>query len=113
MVNSQTLLWLAFAVGTWCSTAGQTCLAAHPMESPASPEGAAVSLRIQLEAGLRARLPSEFAFIDRVVTMVDQNRLPRDMVHSTFLWARNKKPYPFPYFESGLRTRAAKQGIKL
>jgi hypothetical protein len=34
-------------------------------------------------------------------------------VQSTFLWARPKKPYPFPYFENGLRLRAAKRGISL
>jgi len=80
--------------------------------------GAAVAAEVadlqdQLEGGLRARLPTEFAFIRRVVNLVDANRLPLDLVMSTFKWARRKKPYPFPYFERALRTRAARLGIAI
>ena len=70
-------------------------------------------LKEQLEFGLRARRPSEFAFIQRVVTMVKANQLPEKLVKSTFQWARHKKPYPFPYFERALRIRAAKLGIQI
>jgi hypothetical protein len=70
-------------------------------------------LQEQLEDGLKARLPREFEFIDRVVSLVQQGRLPLDLVKSTFQWARAKRPYPFPYFERGLRLRAAKLGITL
>lgn len=70
-------------------------------------------LKDQLSAGLRARLPSEHQFIQRVTAMVEANELPMELVMSTFLWARRKRPYPFPYFERGLRTRAAKQGIQI
>jgi hypothetical protein len=45
--------------------------------------------------------------------MVKAKQLPYDLVQSTFMWARVKRPYPFPYFETGLRTRAARQGIKI
>ena len=85
--------------------------------------GAQVSFQQQLETGLYARRAEEFAFIDRVVTMVDQNQLSRELVTSTYLWAQKrdgqrraatataKRPYPFVYFEQGLKTRAARLGI--
>ncbi len=83
-----------------------------------SPHGNAIALaqsdltlKEVLEKGLRARRPSEFAFIARVVEMVEDGKLPRDLVEGTFNWARKKKPYPFPYFERGLKQRAAKIGI--
>ena len=113
MFKPPTILSWAFAVSLLGLVAGQTGLAAQQPNTPPGVSGPAVDLRIQLEKGLKARLPREFAFIDHVVGMVDNNELPRDLVQSTFLWARVKKPYPFPYFENGLRLRAAKRGITL
>jgi hypothetical protein len=73
-----------------------------------------VSLRETLEKGLRARLPEEFEYIDRVVTLVDQGVLPLSLVLSTFKWARKQhQVYPFVYFKLGLRERAGKLGIPL
>jgi hypothetical protein len=71
------------------------------------------TLKDTLAKGLKARLPEEFAFVDRVVKMVDHGRLPREMVQSTFLWARKKNVHQFQYFEHGLRLRAEEVGIKL
>ena len=69
------------------------------------------TLKEQLESGLRARRPTEFAFIQRVVDQVDRGELPRSLVQSTFQWARRKKPYPYPFFERALKIRAARLGI--
>jgi hypothetical protein len=113
MFKPRTILIWAFAVSLLGLAGGQTYLAAQQPGTSPGVDGAAIDLRIQLEKGLRARLPREFDFIDHVVGMVDNNQLPRDLVQSTFLWARAKKPYPFPYFESGLRLRAARRGINL
>lgn len=74
------------------------------------------TLKDQLEKGLKARFPQEFAFINTVVTMVDNGQLPRDLVLSTFLWVRNNKyhkKYMVPYFERILRARAAERGITI
>ncbi len=71
------------------------------------------ALKDELEKGLKARLPAEFKFVETVVGMVDAGTLPLDLVESTFLWARRKQPYPFPYFVRGLRLRAAKIGIDI
>jgi hypothetical protein len=73
-----------------------------------------ITLKQALEKGLKARRPSEFAFIRLVVKKVEQGALPRKMVERTFLWARNnKQPYPMPYFERALQIQAKKLGVDL
>ncbi len=74
------------------------------------------NLRDQLEKGLKARRPVEFAFIAKVVSRVENDSLPRSLVDSTFLWARAKgtdRIRPYQYFESGLKLRAKRIGITL
>ncbi len=65
----------------------------------------------QLEKGLQPgdlrNSPSSRA----VVVMVQQQQLPLDLVRSTFDWVHDKRPYPYPYFERGLKKRAARLGI--
>ena len=71
-------------------------------------------LHQQLKSGLKARRPLEFAFIAKVVTMVENNELPLDLVMSTFIWTRSNpqaREYPFVYFQQALRVRAKKLGI--
>lgn len=72
-----------------------------------------VTLRDQLEKGLYARRPSEFAFLDRVIKSVDQGKLPRSVVQSTFLYARKKPSKRLQYFQFALQLRAKKLGVKL
>ena len=72
------------------------------------------TLKEELSFGLKARRPAELAFIDRVVTLVRNSRLPLVMVKSTFAWSRRQDSvFPFPYFENGLRLRAKRIGIKI
>ena len=104
---------LLFAAGVLCLSAVLTQVPAQQPSNPAMAGAKIANLRDQLEKGLKARLPREFGFIDRVVGMVEAGQLPYDLVQSTFMWTRVKRPYPFPYFEAGLRTRAARQGIKI
>ena len=88
---------------------------AAPMGS-LSAQGKVADLQQQLESGLKARLPHDFAFIKRVVTLVDNNKLPLKLVKGTFQWARKKgkyKNYPFPHFERALRERAKKIGVAI
>jgi hypothetical protein len=67
-----------------------------------------------LKFGLKCRLPSEFAFVDLVVLRVDQGLLPKDLVLSQFNWSREQNPrIPFPYFQFGMRKRAAALGVDL
>jgi hypothetical protein len=72
----------------------------------------APTLKDTLEKGLKARQPEEFSFVRKVVRMVDTGRLPRSVVQSTFLWARDKD-HPFQYFQMGLTLRAQKMGISM
>jgi len=71
-------------------------------------------LQTQLQSGLKCRRPEEFAFVDKVVTLVGNDTLPLDLVMSTFLWTRKNpkaREYPFVYFQQALRERAKKLGI--
>ncbi len=113
MFESRWVWCLAFAVGILCLATAATHTAAQQPSNPATAGAQIAGLQDQLEKGLKARLPREFDFIERVVAMVKAKQLPYDLVQSTFMWARVKRPYPFPYFETGLRTRAARQGIKI
>ena len=73
-------------------------------------------LHQQLKSGLKARRPLEFAYIAKVVTMVENNELPFDLVMSTFIWTRHNplaKDYPFVYFRQALHERAMKLGISV
>ncbi|GIW90530.1 MAG: hypothetical protein KatS3mg109_0962 [Pirellulaceae bacterium] len=96
----------------WVSTG--LFVGAHP--TPGQVSSGTATLKDQLEKGLKARFPQEFAFINTVVTMVDNGQLPRDIVMSTFLWVRknrSNKKYLVPYFERILRARAQEVGITI
>lgn len=70
-------------------------------------------LRKTLAEVLRARRPQEFAFLDRVMALVESGMLPRSLVVSTFNWARKQPRHPFQYFEFGLRERARRIGVNI
>ncbi|MEX0711461.1 MAG: hypothetical protein WD278_03880 [Pirellulales bacterium] len=72
-----------------------------------------VDLKTQLEKGLRARRDVEFAFIARVLELVDQGVLPRRTVQTAFNWARKKPTKKVQYFEFALRALARKRGIRI
>ena len=78
------------------------------------PAGRTAGLEDRLKAGLRARLPAEEDFIERVVILVRAGRLPGKLVDSTYIWAiERRKEYPFPAFEKALRLAAEKIGVRL
>lgn len=101
--------WTFVAAGLWFNSAASSQEVPSGSTNPA-PGVTIADLEQQLKSGLRARRPVEFEFIHAVVVMVQEGDLPIDLVQSTFLWARRHKPYPYPYFERGLRDRAAKAG---
>jgi len=107
MFRRQTLVTLVLVVGISIAAA----FAAAPSPSAIAPGGP--DLQTSLEKGLKARRPVEFAFIASVVQMVDNGTLPKTLVETSFLWARKKRPYPFPYFEQSLKLQAQKIGIGL
>lgn len=84
-------------------------------------EGRQVSLFDQLRVGLKAKTKADVAFLERVVLLVNQGKLPRKMVDATFLWARNRykarptnhRLRPIVYFQPALVAQAKKIGIVL
>lgn len=84
-------------------------------------QGRQVDLKTQLTAGLKAFTPADRLFIDRVVLAVQQGRLPRQLVDTTFLWARDRavrRSYtrqfrPMVYFQPALTLRARAIGVAL
>lgn len=72
------------------------------------------TLKETLRSVLKCRRPEEFAFVDLVVTKVEQGELPRSLVLNMMQWARRRREdLPFPYFQEGLRRRAAELGVQL
>lgn len=94
---------------------------AQQSTSPTGNQGRKISLADQLGFGLRAKTKADKAFIAAVTKAVDEKRLPRVLVDSTFLWARERatrkskkrKLRPIVYFQPGLVLRAKKLGLKL
>lgn len=80
---------------------------------PAAISGGGVTglnLQTQLEKGLRARRPVEFAYIAQVVAQVEAGTLPRSLVDTSFLAARKQPRHPLQYFQFTLQARAQKLG---
>ncbi len=81
--------------------------------TPAKPNQP-ITLRDRLVVGLQARLKSEVAFVDAVVTQVQAGHLPQQLVDETFFWARQRVALardgrshrPIVYFEPAMRARA-------
>lgn len=78
----------------------------------AAPVIVSPDLQENLENDLQARQAKEFAFIKKVIELIEDGTLKESLVHSTYLWARKKPRRKFQYFERGLRFRARKQGIE-
>ena len=84
-------------------------------------QGRQITLRQQLTVGLKVFTKADKAFIEKVILAVEQGKLPRKLVDSTFLWARGRagrRSYtrrlrPMVFFQPGLTLRAKRLGIKL
>jgi hypothetical protein len=83
--------------------------------------GRPISLRDRLIVGLQARLKSEVAFVDAVVTNVLNGHIPQRQVDETFFWARQRVALardgrnhrPIIYFEPAMRARAKLLNVTL
>jgi len=76
--------------------------------------GQVISLEDQLNTGLKTRRPEETEFVEGVARLVNEGKLPRKLVDSTFIWAvRRRQTYPFPAFERALRLQADRLGVDL
>jgi hypothetical protein len=87
----------------------------------AATEGRKLPLKEQLTLGLKATTKADKEFINLVVQKVEQGTLPRPLVDSTFLWAREranrKSPSrslrPMVYFRPALAARAKMMHLTL
>lgn len=77
-----------------------------------SEAGTALDVKM-MKAALRTVDLEDGGFLERVSKLVVNDVLPRDMVESTFLWARKKPRYKFQYFKRALTVRAAEIGVRL
>ncbi len=108
MDRRQLLRWIALLLGGWLLALTASFAAAQSRR----PKRYA-SLQEQLELGLKARRPLEFAYIAQVVDLVEDGELPVELVRKTFVWARKKRPYPYQSFVRGLRILAEREGISI
>ncbi|HEY4312228.1 MAG TPA: hypothetical protein VGN12_22460 [Pirellulales bacterium] len=89
---------------------------ARPQSMQVNPTGpyVQVTLKEQLQKGLKCRRPLEFRFVDHVVHLVDKGKLPLDLVNICFDWSRQRSNHiPFVYFQRSLIMLAAQEGITL
>lgn len=104
-------------LATFALLLGFSATVAHAQQSPAGAdtvEGRQLPLKEQLTLGLKATTKEDKEFINNVVLKVEQGTIPRPLVDSTFLWAReraNRKSAsrslrPIVYFKPGLIARA-------
>ena len=107
LLEATTLFLLAICL----ALASRPAFAQQTFEKPPLRPGQMIELLEALETGLRARLPSEFAYLEEVVAAVQAGRLPEVLVRSTFIYARKKPRHPIRYFDRALRIRADRQGI--
>jgi hypothetical protein len=97
--------WIVAAAGWLASSLAWRMASADPMQA---------DLEETLKFGLKCRRPVEFEFVELVVQKVNMGQLPRDLVLSQFEWARKQSEnIPFPYFQFGMRKRAAALGVDL
>ncbi len=66
-----------------------------------------------IKAGLETARIEEGDFVERVVRLARQGKIPPWLVESTFEWARKKPERRFQYFKRGLILRANKLGISI
>jgi hypothetical protein len=72
------------------------------------------ALRELLVKGLKATRKNERAYIDHIVSLVVQNKLPLSLVYASFDYARKRRPsYPFPYFVFSVETLAKRKNIDI
>jgi hypothetical protein len=109
------LRWVAWSLG-WLTAAG--------LGRRATSDQQQATLNELLRSVLKCRRPQEFAYIDLVTQKVDSGQLPVALVLSMMKWARKraaeemeagrrKTDIPFPYFQQGLKLRAAEIGVDL
>jgi hypothetical protein len=66
-----------------------------------------------LKAALHTATPEEEGFVEYVVRLVQQGKLPAQIVQSAYLWAQKRPKYRFQYFKRAVIYLAAQRGIRI
>ena len=66
-----------------------------------------------IKAALHTTALEEEGFVDRVVKMTNEGKLPAELLERSFVWARGKPKHKFQYFKRALIVQAADMGIRL
>lgn len=88
-------------------------LAASPQRPVAAGGVTGLDLQTELEKGLRVRRPVEFQYIEEIVKLVDEGKLPRRLVTTTFVWAQKREWRRLQYFQFALQVRARGLHVQL
>jgi hypothetical protein len=72
-----------------------------------------LDLQTQLEKGLKARRPVEFEYIREIIKLVEEDKLPRKLVVTTYLAAQRQPRRQLQYFQMALAARARGLNVKL
>ncbi len=75
-----------------------------------------VELEKQLNAILKTRRDEEKAYVARIVLLVKEEAIPRQLVNASFKYVINKRPgtkYPFVYFVRVLQFLGARDEIEI
>ncbi len=107
-----TVAWMAITCVLLCAVS----TSAQPPDFDANQAeqnpGEVVRLEDQLMNGLRVVTPDQRAYVNQVVALVDQGKLPRAMVNVIYVWAIKRNPrVPLPYFQFALRALAERRGV--
>ncbi len=92
------------------------CCAPAQADGPLPFDGGGVTgltLKTQLEKGLKARRPVEFQYIDQIINLVEEGKLPRKLVVTTYLAAQQQPSRPLQYFQLALAARARGLNVRL
>ena len=89
-------------------------LAANAAGPTKSGSAVQVTLKQQLEQGLKCRRPIEFAFVDHVAARVEQGKLPIKLVNICYDWSLKRSGFrPWVYFQRSLTELARREGFTL
>jgi hypothetical protein len=70
----------------------------------------------QLNAILKTRLTAEKAYVNKVVKLVGEGKIPRKVVDTSFKWVLNKRPMAknrFIYFQRVLAIQGRRLGLPI
>lgn len=102
----------SLALALWFNNCAQAQVQEFDANQAEVNPGEVVRLEDQLMNGLRVVTPDQRAYVNHIVGLVNQGRLPRAMVNVVYTWALKRNPkVPLPYFQFALQALAERRGV--